>query len=185
MNGISSRGFSLLEVLIALGVLSSGVLAMSALMIATAQAGATATQLDVAQLAARAKLEDLRSLAWTSNDGAVPVSDWSTDLTVTPVAATGGPGLGVSPGNTLLANVEGYCDFLDRHGRWIGGGSPPPAGASWVRRWMVRPDFDRPDLLSIQVVVVPVQRSAADTTLPIAQGLNGAWLATLRSRRAR
>lgn len=181
----SSRGFSLLEVVIAVAVLSTGVLAMSGLSLSARQAGVAAAQLGVAQLAARVKVEELRALAWTSDAGVVPVSDWSTDLTTTPLRTAGGVGLGSSPADTLRANVNGYCDFLDQNGQWVGAGTGPPAGAAWVRRWMVQPSATDPDLLAIQVLVVPVQRSSEAATISVGRALNGAWLTGYRARRAR
>jgi prepilin-type N-terminal cleavage/methylation domain-containing protein len=181
----STRGFSLLEVVIAMAVLSTGVLAMSGLTLSARQAGFAAAQLGVAQLAARVKIEELRMLAWTSDAGVVPVSDWSTDLTVTPPRASGGVGLGSSPGDTLRTNVSGYCDFLDDNGQWVSSGTRPPAAAAWVRRWMVQPSGADPDLLVIQVLVVPVRQSSVAAAISTGRALNGAWLTAYRARRAR
>lgn len=185
MRRASGSGFTLLEVLVALGVLATGVLALSALVLSTGRAVAASQQLGVAQLAAREKLEELRGLAWTSDAAVVPISDWSTDLTVSPPVPAGGVGLGASPGDTLRANVTGYCDFLDHAGRWLAGGTSPPSSAAWVRRWMVRPLDPLIDVLALQVLVVPLARSSAATTETAAQNANGAWLMTLRVRRSR
>jgi prepilin-type N-terminal cleavage/methylation domain-containing protein len=181
----SPRGFSLIEVCIALAILSTAVLALSALTLTTQQTAAAAGQIGVAQLAARARLEDLRALAWTSDAAGVPISDWSADLTSTPPRPAGGRGLGQSPGDTLDANVAGYCDFLDAEGQWLGAGTTPPANTAWIRRWMVQPTAADPDLLVIQVLVVSALRSSENATADAARGLNGAWLQAIRARRSR
>src|SRR6476620_7194746 len=115
------RGLSVLEVVIALAVLATGVLAFAGLVLSTHRTVVVSQGMGVAQLAAREKLEELRSLAWTSDDGVVVVSDWSSNLTITPPSAGGGVGLGSSGGDTLTTNASGFCDFLDDRGRWLAG----------------------------------------------------------------
>jgi prepilin-type N-terminal cleavage/methylation domain-containing protein len=182
-----ARGFTLIEVVIAISLLAGGVLAATSLVLAAARAGAAAQRISLAQLAARDKLEQLRALAFTSDAGLVPVTDWSADLTVTPPLPEGGVGLGLSPGDTIAANVAGYCDFLDADGRWLGRGTRAPAGAAWVRRWAVTAVAGLPDTLALRVIVVPVRwpDATAAADLAAARGVNGASLIALRSRRAR
>lgn len=177
-----SRGFSLIEAVVAVSILATGVSAVAQVILASARANVASQQAAVAQQAARERMEQLRALAWTSDGALVPLTDWSSDLTVTPPRASGGVGLGVSPVDTLLSNVAGYCDFLDARGAWVAGGAQAPPGTAWVRRWSVAPTEGLTDTLTFQVIVVPV-RATAQAALSAARGVNGAWLTDMRTRR--
>lgn len=179
------RGFSLIEVMVAVSLLALGVSAAAQLTLVSAGAQRAASDAGLAQVLARARLEELRGLAWTSDAGVVPISDWSTDLSVTPPRPAGGTGLGVSPDGALLSNVDGYCDFLDARGRWLAGGTRPPEGTAWVRRWAVDLPGALADTVRLQVLVVPVDRAAADRVVAAARAVNGVWLVALRPRRMR
>src|SRR4029453_15968739 len=81
-------------------------------------------------------MEELRSLAWTHISTSAPaismsVSDLTTDLSNDP-ATDDGPGLLRSPAGTLTSNVDGYVDYLDATGRWVGRGSSVPATAVYT-----------------------------------------------------
>ena len=179
------RGFTLIEVTIAVALLAVGGAGLAGLMLASGRANQFARHADVAQRAAVERLEQLRALAWTSDGAIVPVSDWSSNLTLSIPAGTGGPGLGVSPGDTLAANVAGFADFMDADGRWLGGGTTPPADAAWVRRWAVQALTVPQDTLLLQVAVVPARTAGAVATVASARAVNGAWLMDMRTRRAR
>ena len=179
------RGFTLIEVTIAVALLAVGGAGLASLALASGRANQFARQADVAQRAAVERLEELRALAWTSDGAVVPVSDWSSNLTLSLPAGTGGPGLGASPGDTLATSVAGYADFIDADGRWLGAGTTPPTDAAWVRRWSVHALSAPPDTLLLQVVVVPARVTGAVTTVASARAVNGAWLMDLRTRRAR
>src|SRR5512136_1503235 len=123
------RGFSLIEVVIAVGllaVLSTGIAQLFGM--ATKANYAAKGQTSTALLAA-AKMEQLRSLTWGFDQGpnalGLPVSDLVTNLSVDPSAA-GGMGLNPSPAGTLDNNVAGYVDYLDRNGQWVGNGAAAP-----------------------------------------------------------
>jgi type II secretory pathway pseudopilin PulG len=179
------RGFSLIEAVVAVSLLATGVSAVAQLALVSARAHTSAQRAGVVQQAAREKLEELRALAWTSDAGLLPISDWSSDLTTTPPQPDGGVGLGVSPGDTLGSNVEGYCDFLDANGMWLAGGTRPPGGAALVRRWSVQTVDSLADTLALNIIVVPVGVRSSVSTVSAARGVNGAWLIGLRTRRAR
>ena len=59
-----------------------------------------------------------------------------------------------SPPGTLTSNVDGYVDYLDGGGRWVGRGGSSPATAVYIRRWAVRPLASDPDDLIVLEVVV-------------------------------
>ena len=179
------RGFSLIEAVVAVSLLATGVSAVAQLALVSARANASAQRAGVVQQAAREKLEQFRALAFTSDAGLIPVTDWSSDLTTTPPRPGGGVGLGVSPGDTLISNVDGYCDFLDSNGVWLAGGTRAPAGAAFVRRWSVQVVDTPADTLVLNILVVPVWVRSSESTLSAARGVNGAWLVGMRTRRAR
>ena len=179
------RGFTLIEVTIAMALLAVGVGGLAYLALSAGRANTTAKSADIVARAAVERLEQLRALTWTSDGAAVPVSDWSSDLTLSSPGPSGGPGLGASPGDTLAANVTGYADFLDADGRWLGGGTASPAGAAWVRRWSVQALSAPSDTLLLQVVVVPVRAIGAVATVTAARAVNGSWLMDVRTRRTR
>ncbi len=179
------RGFTLIEVLLALAVLTTGAGSLLYAAMASGRATLEARRADVMQRAAVEKLEQLRSLSWTSDAGVTPVSDWSSDVTVAPVAGLSGLGLGVSPTDTLATSVDGYSDVLDVDGRWMGAGPRLPVGAAIVRRWSIQPALAPADTLVLQVVVVPFTVSGAVPTEATARAANGVWLIDLRTRRSR
>jgi Tfp pilus assembly protein PilV len=178
-------GFSLIEASIAVSVLAVGVAGLAQLALLTGRSSIVSQRATVAQQAARERMEQLRSLAWSS-DGPVPVTDWSSNLTTTPPSSAGA-GLGPATDAVLRTNTAGYCDFIDAAGRWLSAGPTVPRGAAWVRRWSIRTMDTLPDTLLLQVVVVaaPGSASGSDGQLSAARAANGAWLATMHTRRAR
>ena len=181
----NARGFTLIEVTIAVAMLAIGVGSLAYLALAAGRANTFARSSDVVARAAVERLEQLRALAWTSDGAVLPVSDWSSNLTLSTPGASGGPGLGASPGDSLAANVAGYADFIDADGRWLAGGTTAPAGAAWVRRWSVQMLGAPADTLLLQVVVVPARTISAVATVAAARAVNGSWLLDIRTRRAR
>jgi prepilin-type N-terminal cleavage/methylation domain-containing protein len=179
-----SDGFTLIEVMVAISLLATAASALLSLTLVADRANVSARRAGVAQAIAREKMEQLRALAWTS-DGAIPVSDWSSDLTHDPPRDDGGPGLGLSPGDTLSASVNGYADFLDADGRWLGGGTTAPRNSVWLRRWSVQAMPSPADTLLFQVIVVPARTSDSPASLAAARAVNGAWLIGMRTRSAR
>jgi hypothetical protein len=135
---------------------------------------------------AASKLDLLASLAWEASilpGGArVPRDDLTTSLAAdTP--AGGGQGLAPSPPGTLVANVPGYVDYLDREGRWIGEGGDIPMHAAFVRRWAVLADPAHPDVRFLQVLVA---RAGVERGAPPRADLRArtgdVWLSTARFR---
>jgi hypothetical protein len=93
---------------------------------------------------AAAKMEELRSLAWTyepSEPGVAGTlrSDRTTDLSRPDRPARAGAGLSLSPSGSLYLNTPPFVDYLDEAGRWVGNGNDPPEGAVFIRRWAVVP----------------------------------------------
>ena len=149
-------GLTLVEVVIATALFTVVTLAAAHLLVWAARALWSTGAETMSLAAAQAKLEQLQSLAWAFDAAGNRVSDLETDMSQSMMAG-GGAGLAPSPANTLLANVDGYVDYLDGEGQWVGTGPEPPAAAVYVRRWAVRPLADAPeDTIVMQVLVVPL-----------------------------
>lgn len=150
------RGFSLVEALIAAGLLATVAAGASHLVGRAVQDGAAARARTVAAAAALQKMEQIRSLAWDDDP------DLTTNL-AGEQPAPGGPGLRPSPAGTLDADVPPYVDHLSADGEWI---DPAAAGAAvFARRWSVEPLDGDPATLVLRVIVTrargPMSRTAA------------------------
>jgi type II secretory pathway pseudopilin PulG len=184
------RGVSLVETLVALGLLSvvaAGVAQLFGLALASGRAAHDRTLM--AALAA-ARLEQLRSLAWSIHvraDGTLDfLTDLATDLSRDPPTA-GGTGLSDSPSATLASDVPGYVDYLDAEGRWVGAAAGIPGRAVYVRRWAVRrlPAVSG-DAVALQVLVAPLsaERRRRSPTARLWAG-DDVLLVTIVARRVR
>ncbi len=151
-------GFALLEVVLTSAIATTMAAGGCVILAMAIQASHRARVRTVATMVAARKMEQLRSLAWTHISTRGPVismasSDATTDLSNDP-ATDDGPGLLRSPAGTLTSNVDGYVDYLDAGGRWVGRGSSAPATAVYIRRWAVQPHASDPDNLLVFDVVV-------------------------------
>lgn len=177
---MAHRGFSLIEVIVALALLLAVVLGLAQVFQYSARANRQAHQLTLASVLARQKLEQLRGLAWTFDASGARISDMQTNTAAMPELASGGSGLQASPPGALDTNTSGYCDFLDVHGRIVGGGSSVPGDAAWVRRWAIQPLADDPlDTLVLQVRLLSKESAIRGFVDPA-----GLTLATARARTA-
>ncbi len=156
-----ARGFSLVEVLVACGVLAAAVLSVAQLFVAATGATAGARETGEAAVLAWQKVEQLRSLAFGSNDAGLPITDTTTDTAAAPERPVGGSGLLASPAGALARDTPGQVDFLDAWSQSLGGGggAQPPPGTRYRRRWAVEPvGGPVPGLLLIRVRVLGVGR---------------------------
>jgi len=136
-------GFSLLEVLIAMTVLSVGVGALAQLSVIAIKATDAARRMSVASVAADQKLETLAALSWGFDELGLAVQDAE---------------LGASPVDSLARNHDGYFDYLDAAGRLVVDAADEGASdaVAFVRRWSIQPLPDRPlTAIAIQVLVIP------------------------------
>jgi type II secretory pathway pseudopilin PulG len=157
-QGGHARGFSLVEVVVSMGIFTAVTIGVAQLFAVAGKANLVARGLTTTTALAEQKMEQLRSMTWGfATDGTgLPVSDSTSNLSVTPATATGG-GLNPSPTNALDENVPGFCDFLDASGLWVGTGTTIPASATYIRRWTIIPLPTNPNnTLILQVLVTTV-----------------------------
>ena len=184
----NSRGFSLVEVLVAMGLLTAVSLGVAQLFALSTRANVIAKGATSTTAMAEQKLEQLRGLTWgfdLAGQG-LPVSDTTTNLTVTPPTHDGS-GLNPSPSDSLEQNTAGFVDFLDGGGNWVGTGSTPPASAVYLRRWSIQPLPTNPNnTLVIQVLVTPVtsEQARVESQFTRTRMAGDALLVTVRTRKA-
>jgi len=163
-------GFSLLEALIALTVLSVGVGGLAQLSVLAIKASDAARRMSIASVAADQKLETLTALSWGFDEFGIAVQDAA---------------LALSPADSLARNHDGYFDYLDAAGRVVvdAADETPIDAVAFVRRWSIQPLPDRPlTTIVIQVLVVP---GTIGTDPPESLGLrSGARRLAVRVRRS-
>jgi type II secretory pathway pseudopilin PulG len=159
----SNHGFSLVEVIISIGLLTAVSLGVAQMFGISTRANKVARgQTSTTALAAQ-KMEQLRSLTWGFDlDGlGLPLSDTTSNISVDPPTQSG-TGLNPSPSDSLEQNTAGYVDFLDANGKWVGTGGTAPTTASFIRRWSIQPLPTNPNnTLVLQVLVTPVSNEHA------------------------
>jgi len=121
---------------------------------------------------AEQKMEQLRSLTWAFDPNGVPVADLSSNVAA--FESTGGcpasnggaaVGLTLSPPDALTAAADGYVDYVDERGCGLGGGSTPPPGTVYTRRWSVTAVGT--DAILLRVRVIPTSdRNVAAARVP-------------------
>jgi prepilin-type N-terminal cleavage/methylation domain-containing protein len=152
----TSQGFTLIEVLIAIGILVVAAVSLAQVLILTTRATRAGREQTSASILAAAKMDQLRSLTWSAS-----ASDLSTDVSH-PALGADGSGLAASPADVLTRNIPSYVDYLDDGGSWVGNGAEPPGTAVFIRRWSVIPMPGSPDrtlLLQVLVTTVALDRT--------------------------
>lgn len=130
-----NRGFTLVEALVALALIVTAAASLAQLFLQSTSLMLTARRAPVVLAAAQSKIEQLRALSFTFDVLGAPVADISSDTAQLPPAPAGGTGLQPSPADSLERDADGFVDYLDAHGRPLGGGLPPDA--AYVRRWAI------------------------------------------------
>jgi len=179
-------GFTLVEVLIAIGIFVVIALGIAQLSATATRAARTTRERTMAVILAAGKLDELRALDWTyeppmAGDPPRSRTDLVTNLSRSDFARDG-TGLASSPPGTLAASIPPYVDYRDDEGRWVGNGSAPPPGAVFIRRWSVQPLPEDPDhVLILRAIVTTVmsERSRAGSGSMRAME---AYLTTMRTR---
>lgn len=185
----NSRGFSLAEVVVSMGLLMTVSLGVAQLFAVSTQANRIARGQTSTTAMAEQKMEQIRSLTWGFDlqGQGLPVTDTTTNLAKYPFDDDG-RGLNPSPADTLLTNVDGYFDYLDATGNWVGTGATVPASATYVRRWAIIPLPTNPNnTLVIQVLATPLsnERARVDTGETTRARMAGdALLTSIKTRKA-
>lgn len=135
-----TAGFSLVEVMISLGILAFATLSVAQLFAVAVKANFASKSQTSTTMLAVAKMEQLKSLTWgfdqASSNLGLPITDTTTDLSL-PTPTAGGSGL--NPGGSLDADVNGYVDYLDIDGNWVGKAGNRPPATFYIRRWAITP----------------------------------------------
>ena len=180
----AEAGFSIIEVLVATGLLASALVALAQIFAIATSANAAARNSTITMMLAEQKIEQLRALQFTFDRARLPVQDTQTDLAVYPPAAAGGKGLSPHTDNTLQANTDGYVDYLDHYGRTLGGGTVIPDNTAFIRRWSVEPLPTNPNNVIILQVMVTRQRDRGTGDAgSVSRGAQEARLMTIKSRK--
>jgi prepilin-type N-terminal cleavage/methylation domain-containing protein len=181
------RGFSLVEVLFALVVLSVAVSGLAHLFTVAAYTNTRARATTYAAVLAQQKMEQLRGLAFGFDPGGGAVTDVDTDITVQPELPGGGAGLQSSPPGVLTADTAGYVDYVDGKGASLGGvAAVPPPGTAYIRRWSVQALPSSANAIVIQVLVMrAAPRRAADNRIgPGGRPADQVRLVSVKTRKA-
>ena len=180
----SESGFSLVEVIVATGILATALVSLAQLFAISTSANMAARNAGTTMIYAEQKLEQLRALSFTLDVAGLPINDAATDTSVYPPAAAGGTGLSPSPTNTIQTNTDGYVDYLDRNGKQLGGGATVPNNTAYIRRWSVEPLPTNPNNIIILQVLVTRSRDRGTADLgSVARAPDEARLMTVRSRK--
>jgi type II secretory pathway pseudopilin PulG len=182
----SQAGFSLIEVVIATGLLAASVAALGQMFGLSISENTSARNGTFAAVLAEQKIEQLRGLTWGFDSIGLPLSDFSTDTATRVQMPNGGTGLTPSPSNSLTRNADGYVDYLDQFGRILGGGAMPHPQTVYIRRWSVEPLPTNPNnTLILQVVVTRLRdRGGADDEGSVRRLRDEARLMTVKTRKA-
>ena len=186
-SSFDSRGFSLAEVMIAMGILVSVALGVAQLFAVSGRANFVARGQTSTTAFAEQKMEQLRSLTWgfdTAGQG-LPLTDTSSNIAVSPPAQNG-TGLNPSPAGALEENTAGFVDYLDDQGAWVGTGTTAPGNAQFIRRWSITPLPTNPNnTIVIQVLVTTVAIEARRSSEVARTRVPGdALLITVKTRKA-
>ncbi len=189
MSTSREDGFTIVEVLVALLVITVMALGTAQLFAVSIRATKAARNQTTTTVLASQKLEQIRSLTWGFDElgTGLPVSDLTTNLSQEP-PTNNGSGLNPSPPGTLNQNVAGYVDYLDARGQWVGTGVNPPGNAVFVRRWSIEPLPTNPNnTLVLQVLVTSVMREAemAGSPGPRRRMADDALVVSVKTRKAR
>lgn len=180
----TEAGFSIIEVLVATGLLATALVSLAQLFAIAQASNGAARNSTLTMVLAEQKLEQLRALQYTFDRVGLPVQDTSTNLAVYPPAANGGKGLSPHTDNTLQANTDGYVDYLDHYGRTLGGGTVIPENTAYIRRWSVEPLPTNPNnVVILQVLVTRMRDRGVGDAGSVARGAQEARLMTVKSRK--
>ena len=139
-----TRGFTLVETLIATGLLITAIAGLAQLFALSVRSARDAGQFGVALAAAQDKLESLRALRFGYDEAGATVTD---------------PRLNGTPVASLSRDAAGWVDWLDASGA----GLADAHGAVYVRRWRITTmAADEPEAIAIDVCVFDIRSADRD-----------------------
>jgi type II secretory pathway pseudopilin PulG len=182
----STSGFSLVEVLVATGLLATAIVSLAQIFALSTRTNLGSRTSTYATVLAQQKLEELRSLSWGFDPQGLPLSDTTTDTTVTPETAIGGTGLAPSGDIALQQNTAGYVDYIDSYGnKMCCTGAAVPGDTIYIRRWSVSPLPTNPNnTLVIQVLVTRNKARGASDLGAVGRLPEEARVITVKTRKA-
>jgi hypothetical protein len=180
-----------MEAMVATTILAVALVSLADLLVYATRATMGSRDTTRAVILAEQKMEQLKALAWATDESGGQVSDVSTNVagmtaSANCAAAVTGAHVGLtpSPAGALASNTDGYVDYVDAHGCGLGGGAVPPAGSTFIRRWSIAASDVGPDTLILQVLVT---RRGIRTSAPAggasARMPDEARLVSLKTRR--
>jgi type II secretory pathway pseudopilin PulG len=181
----AESGFSLVEVMIAAGLLATTLVSLAELFALSTRSNGAARATSEASVLAAQKMEELRALAWGFDAAGTPTADLTSDTTVSPELSAGGTGLTPSPVTSLQEGTPGWVDYVDQFGDKIASADGPPQNAMFVRRWSVQSlPADPADTLLLQVLVTRNRNRGAADRGAVARLPEEARLVTIKTRKA-
>ena len=179
-------GFSLLEVTIATGIMAGALVSLGQMFAISVTNNRSARSLSYTTVLAEQKMEQLRGLTWGFDNLGLPVSDTTTNTAAPVETPTGGTGLRFSPAGTMTKAVDGWVDYVDQFGNIKGGGTTPPAGTVYIRRWAIEPLPTNPNnTLIIHVLVTKrLDRGSADQDGSTVRLADESRLVSVKTRKA-
>jgi type II secretory pathway pseudopilin PulG len=181
----SASGFSLVEVMIAAGLLATALITLAQMFGLSTRSNVSSRNTTYANVLAEQKMEELRGLTWGFDGAGLPLSDSATNTAVSPEQPTGGRGLEPSPLSALQENTDGYVDYVDNYGNKVGtGGTTPPEAAVYTRRWSITPLPTNPNNTLILQVLVTKNRNRTSVDQTVGRLPEEARLVTVKTRKA-
>jgi type II secretory pathway pseudopilin PulG len=180
------EGSSLVEVMVATGLLATSLVTLAQLFGMATRSNIASRSTTYAAVLAQQKVEELRALTWGFDPAGLPISDTTSNIAVNPEQPNGGSGLRPSPSTALNENTQGYVDYVDQFGNKVGtGGTTPPTGAIYTRRWSIQPLPTNPNnTLVLQVLVTRNFARAAADQGAVARLPEEARLVTVKTRKS-
>jgi type II secretory pathway pseudopilin PulG len=182
----NQRGFSLVETMFATGILATAVVGLAQMFSIAVSNNHDARTGSYAVTLAEQKMEQLRGLTYGFDAVGLPLTDLTTDTTQPTETPNGGKGLTISPAGTLVANTDGYVDYIDQFGNILGGGQSVRSKTVYIRRWSIDPLPTNPNNTIVIQVMVTRERSRglADQTGSTTRLKNEARIISVKTRKA-
>lgn len=171
------RGFSLIEVVVSIGILSIGLLSVAGLVANTMKSGTRARYMNMANVLASEKLDGLNK--WPSSDGNVaaggtltgPATCAAGDAYCDQVTMTEASGadyetqtqlVNGNPVTTTIVQTNTGCVDTPAN---CGVPNPAAAGSTFTRRWLITTPFKVTSAAGVQTTVTGVRRVTVLVTL--------------------